>query len=262
MPTKPKALLLFAATSALSLSLVILAASTLKTSTFSIAESSSGYVTFSSSVLKTIALEDIKLKGDSEPADKKFRLPLGNEKYIEGAIVFNDCDYQYTGATLGDFFGVNNTDTKANAYNFNILFSMENTERIEVNYSLRSGTNDGSVYSYFEIKHSNKIGGNTFYEDLKTNYDKVKEKKSQSGDFYNGNHLGFASELDGSSTPVEGGIYSKTSSGSCEQTNHTIAAFQCTYRVEDGEPADQYFVQVGQKIEFVINSLEIEYRCN
>ena len=261
MPTKPKALLLFAATSALSLSLVILAASTLKTSTFSIAESIGGDVTFSSSDLKTIALEDIKLKGDSKPADKKFRLPLGNGKYIEGAIVFNDCGYQYTGATLGDFFGINNTDTIANAYNFNILFSMENTERITVNYSLRSGTNDGSVCSYFEMKYSNEFGGDGFYEGLETHYNRVKEKHSQSSSLYTGEYSGLPLTLDGSSTKV-GDIYSKTHVGACEQPGYKIAAFQCTYEVEDNEPADKYFVQAGQKIEFAINSLEIKYRCN
>ena len=111
-------------------------------------------------------------------SDKKFSIDVGNGKTIEGAIIFRDCGYQYVGETLLDAFGIKNTSDSDNAYNFNILFSMDKLLRFDVNYTISS-----SDYNWLE--HQIKFGDldNTdFYNNLgNIDYDWITERAGGGG---------------------------------------------------------------------------------
>ena len=262
MNTKSKSLLLFAGISALSLSVAAVAINASKAKPLTIVKSgNSKSVTFTSSQLKNVALEDIDL-GGSNGLDKKFRLPLENGNYIDGAIVFRDCGHQYTGSKLGDFFGIDNPiSAEANAYNFQILFSFESTVSLKVDFTEVASSNDGSVKSYFQIKYVDKEYVD-FYDFIEDNYSKITEVvNSFDASFYTGYYQETILKLDNESSEHAGGGYSKTENDfHFSQSGATVAALQCTYA--SGEPWNQYYVQKNSWIKFGLDSLSFEYNCN
>ena len=57
---------------------------------------------------------------EADEYDKRFSIALDGGKYIDGVLLFRDCGYQYTGNSLGEYFGMNSGGESANSYNFNI----------------------------------------------------------------------------------------------------------------------------------------------
>ena len=98
-------------------------------------------------------------------SDKKFTIEVGNDKYIQGAIIFRDCNYQYVGENLLDVFGIKNTSGDDQAYNFNILFYLDNLTRFDLSYTAHS-----TVYSWIEheikFARDDKLTGNDLYSSL------------------------------------------------------------------------------------------------
>ena len=98
-------------------------------------------------------------------SDKKFTIDVGNDKYIQGAIIFRDCDYQYVGENLLDVFGIKNTSDGDQAYNFNILFYLDNLTRFDLSYTAHS-----TVYSWIEheikFARDDKLTGDDLYSSL------------------------------------------------------------------------------------------------
>lgn len=253
MKNRSKALLLFSGVAALSV--VAVALSTNSTLNFNDVRATSSPVNLNSAALKTIALEDIDLKGVEGEYDKKFRIPLADNKYIDGAIVFQDCGSQFTGATLGDAFGIDNTaSSTANAYNFQILFSLDNTSSISVDMTENASTGDGSVYTLFQLKYGN-FGGADFYDNIKNNYDKVTCTQSSSGNYYD---VATAKYL-----KLDEGTRDNFTNHSLSQTDRTVVALQVTYGVSDesGVHGIDYWVQPYQWINFTLDNLTISYTC-
>lgn len=111
-----------------------------------------------------------------DESDKKFTIDVGNGKYIEGAIIFRDCSYQYVGNNLLDAFGIKNTSNTSQAYNFNILFYFDKLKRFDVNYTAHS-----TVYNWidYEIKFArdDKLTEEDFYSSLdKVPYKQIYER--------------------------------------------------------------------------------------
>ena len=111
-----------------------------------------------------------------DESDKKFTIDVGNGKYIEGAIIFRDCSYQYVGNNLLDAFGIKNTSNTSQAYNFNILFYFDKLTRFDVNYTAHA-----TVYNWidYEIKFArdDKLSEDDFYSSLdKVPYKQIYER--------------------------------------------------------------------------------------
>ena len=117
-----------------------------------------------SEMLANTVLEDFDL-GKENP-DKKFRISLPHGRYIDGALLFNDCSHQYVGSTLGDTFGIyaNNGRTSGDAYNFNVLFSIESTTGLSVNFVAETNQADANQQFVVRIKYATVTGD--FYEAL------------------------------------------------------------------------------------------------
>lgn len=206
--------------------------------------------TITSADLTQVKLENYEF--DKGIYDKKFRIPLDNGAYIDGAVIFNDCGHQFVGSTLGDAFGIDNTYDEApkNAYNFNILFSFEHVTSIGVDL------------------RANVIGNSTNTEEKGLTWLKY---ASIEGEFYEvlRDRVTYANLVN---NPRDGNFYSKASydvhalpmstdkeaeaNVSCISTGFNIAAFQFTYF--DWE----HYVTPGFTISAFINSLSFTYRCN
>ena len=90
--------------------------------------------TLTSEMLSTLKLEDYDL-GHQNGVDRKFSFDLEEGKTVKGALVFRDCDHQYCGDTLGDAFGiVSEGRTQYDAFDFNIIFSLDQLEGLSVSY--------------------------------------------------------------------------------------------------------------------------------
>ena len=212
-----------------------------------------GSISLDSEALKGIALEDINLNPDKAD-DKKFRIPLGEGKYIDGAIVFQDCGLQYTGDTLGDFFGIDNSSSpSANAYNFQILFSLEHTSSFSFSVNEKASIGDSSIYTLFQVKYG-AFGGDDFYNNIRLNYGNVVETASNSKGCYN--------STDFSTNYITMNSTDKNLSNYFDSSNYNVVGLQVKYGDMDGHGPTEYFVQPGQWIKFALTNLTIGYSCN
>ena len=251
MQQKHKALLLFASVGALTVGVIALTGTHKNESTAIFA--GTGSISLDSEALKGIALEDINLNPDKAD-DKKFRIPLGEGKYIDGAIVFQDCGLQYTGDTLGDFFGIDNSSSpSANAYNFQILFSLEHTSSFSFSINEKTSIGDSSIYTLFQVKYG-VFGGDDFYNNIRLNYDNVVKTASISNGCYD--------SIDFSTNYVTMDSTDKNLSNYLDSSNYNVVGLQVKYGDKDGHDATEYFVQPGQWIKFALTNLTIGYSCN
>ena len=209
-------------------------------------------LTLNNDQLKQIELKDINLKGQGQADDKAFRIELGGPRYIDGAILFRDCGHQFTGNTLGDPFGIDNRDTgSTNAYNFNIVFSLERTDRLSVDMTETSLTSDKTVFTRFEIKYA-LAGGNDFYNDIRNDYNRFINKGGITGGIYSP-YVGRQVEMDANEVSFDDFSYSGV--------GYRVVVLQCTYVVQDGQPYDKYYVQPGNLITFMFKKISIGYHC-
>ena len=150
-------------TASIACATLTLTAATMGNNAHSITGVSAGlkYMEITSEMLAATELRDIEIW--SGKTDKAFTIELEGGKYVLGAVIFSDCAYQFCGETLGDAFGINNTDSKANAYNFNILFSFQDTSRAKFYVDVGSTAvgNDYVCYSKF-----GDCDGANFYANL------------------------------------------------------------------------------------------------
>lgn len=212
-----------------------------------------------SAAIKSVELSNEQLKNvtlvdhvfQEGKTDKIFRIPLDNGAYIDGAILFNDCSYQYTGTTLGEAFGLHNTDDKPNSYNFNILFSFERISEMRVNADVTSYLVDPNGYerTLMMAKYA-QIDGD-FYDALSsTDYSQLVGPAGSSSFYKNGSQ-----DFNTSTCTLDA---SKKEQGVSYQPHTSplnVAAFQFTYA--DGNPIDN-----GNEITCTIKSLFFEYYCN
>ena len=137
--------------------------------------------------LQSVLLSNYDLK--DKTGDKKFTIELDDGKYIEGAILMQNCQHQSTGATLGDYLTLDNSaQTGPNNASFNIFLNVHGIKHIsftwdvsfdalpeEVDLGLRSniktsdkGANglyaalENEAYSYEHLIAAS-VGGSPFY---------------------------------------------------------------------------------------------------
>ena len=208
--------------------------------------------TITSADLKNTPFEDYEIVEGKH--DKKFRISLPDDKYINGCIVFRDCGHQFVGSTLGDAFGIDNTYSGApkNAYNFNILFSFEHVTKITVDFRAIVSGSGGDEHSQLELKYASLSG--EFYQGLinLNNYNSLTLSTKMSGTFYNRTK---EHRLVDPFTPSQGGL-ADSQTLNLPDTNYNIAAMQFTYS------SSSNYVNPGNKISFILNSLSFNYTCN
>ena len=100
-----------------------------------------------------------------DESDKKFTIDVGNGKYIEGAIIFRDCGYQYVGNNLLDAFGIKNTSDTSQAYNFNILFYLDKLTRFDIAYTVYSDVFN-NIDQQIKFSKDEKLTEDDFYSSL------------------------------------------------------------------------------------------------
>ena len=195
--------------------------------------------TITAEKLAATPLSDLEIQSGKH--DKKFTIALDDGKYIKGAVIFGDCGYQFTGSTLGDAFGINNTDTKANAYNFNILFSFEYTQNATFNLSLESNQ-VGACFKCI-VKYA-ECDGEDFYGALaKKNYSNIVGDPGNA--MYYGEY-GYAYDTYGAEA-VERSV-------NLPKEDTTLAVLQFTHRNGD-------YIAAGNYARCTIQSIVFNYSC-
>lgn len=179
--------------------------------------------------------------------DKIFRIPLDNGAYIDGAILFNDCDYQRTGATLGDAFGLHNPGPDSGTYNFNVFFSFQNVTDISVSADICSDHTGGTEKTLMMAKFA-RIDGN-FHDVLGATEYSTLVSRAGSGVFYD------ASDYNTSAATLSAAHTSQSVYCERRDSNPNLAVFQFTY-------AEGYPIDNGNEITCAITNLSFSYYCN
>ena len=202
-------------------------------------------ITLDNDTLKTVALED--WEHTAGKADKKFTIPLANDCFILGAIIFNDCGLQSTGSSLGDPFGIDNSGSEdANAYNFNVLFSFEGNVGMKATFDVTSNSNNSSEEYCVQLKYAN-LDGADFYNNLKTiSYNNLVKIPSSGGFYDNGSYK---------NTHKAVNMLSLTDSIEYSASGFNLMGFQFTYY-------ESKFIQAGHKLSCMFKELKFTYTCN
>ena len=112
-------------------------------------------VSINSETLANAVFVDRQMKNGDEY--KAFQIPLGNGKYISGALLYEDLSYVYLGDNLGSTFGrnkPNDEDTDKNSFCFAFLFRFQNRVS-SMNVSYEHSINNVNGY---QIPHNKQIG--------------------------------------------------------------------------------------------------------
>ncbi len=117
--------------------------------------------------------------------DQEFRIPLTEERFIDGGLIFTDCRFLIAADNLGGKFTLDNTqdpEEKSNSYNFNFLLSVKGVKEVSLTYTV-------TINQFFsdEINVRDKVRNgvdnyNNFYDDITSRYDAL---KSDNNSFYN-----------------------------------------------------------------------------
>lgn len=189
-----------------------------------------------------------------DESDKKFTIDVGNGKYIEGAIIFRDCGYQYVGNNLLDAFGIKNTSDTSQAYNFNILFYFDKLSRFDVAY-----TTHATVFNWidYEIKFArdDKLTDDDFYSSLdKVPYKQIYEHSGGNygdtlfpgGNTAAGNYYTIKQYVDSEDTVYRTSYWALT-----EGTSKLVGLNFTKY--------DNYLIESGGELDFKLTSLQFYY---
>ncbi len=117
---------------------------------------------------------------------RKFKYEMSGGKFIEGAILFGDCEYQFVGNNLSEPFGIDNQSKGNKNADFHIFFSVHGLTRAEFYYTaqLDKALEYGSIGSQEKIKFTDK-SGNGLYEELATQtYSSITSTEAGETNFY------------------------------------------------------------------------------
>ena len=214
-------------------------------------------VTIDDEMLENTILEDYQHPNKQYNVgeyDKRFTISLGGNKIIQGAILFRDCGYQFTGNTLGDAFGINNTDNKDNAYNFNLIFSFENVTSMSINYSAYSTTYN---YIFHQIKYS-YLNGEDFYSSLNSaSYADLVARADPSELYVYDSFATYEIKKDVSDPPIPDTLdqsFFYTLDASDAHMNMVAFNLNCG--------TSGSLIAANNSLEFTIKSLSFTYSCN
>ena len=228
-----------AVASSIAMALTVIASQHLSNKVIS-AKATTNELTIDNAKASTAVLEDWVHSNDRP--DKKFRIELDSEHYIDGLFLFNDCQYQSVGATLGDGFVIDNTGKgNANAYNFNICLAVTGVKTISFVFDYTS-----NVDAWSTTNSRAKVRATT----PTPPYDIETYAKSQT---YQG--------------LVNGGSYTSTNQDSFSSTSfHTTGSFvKDSYTFGNGYTFLNLCVEgdviPGARVEFSINQISLTYTC-
>lgn len=213
---------------------------------FSQAKASTGSVTLNTKEkLQAVTFSELDLGAGSK--DKQFQISLGNDKYINGALIFSDCGNQFVGDDLSDSFGldVSKLSRDDNAFNFNFLFSFEkNVTVAEIHFTVVDTTGAGTRYAN-RLRYSSGIESDSseFYTTLRNNLSKI---TSNNDSFFNGEFAAHENTL--SSTKTYDSLYREKGS----YNNNTI--IDLNFNSRD-------YVPRGDIVTIQITSISFTYEC-
>ena len=190
-----------------------------------------------------------------DEADKKFSIDVGNGKHIDGAIIFRDCSYQYVGDNLLDVFGIKNTSDESQAYNFNILFYLDNLTRFDIGYTAHS-----TVFNWIEheikFARDDKLTGDDLYSSLaNVPYKQIVERAGGSygntlfpgGDKAKANYYTINQYIDDPDTK-DRAFYHALNEGTSK-----LVGFNITYN-------DDWLIESRGELDFKINLIQLFYK--
>ena len=209
-------------------------------------------------MLQNTVLEDWDIKKNGL-IDKKFRIQLPKGKYIDGAIIFNDVSGQTCGPTLADALMHDNTQgTETKPYNFNVLFSLENTVKLVTNFKMKCNRADSGECLYFQTKfalYSEDHDRTKFYEEIEDNYTYTAVTSTcnaEGSNYYYGDSSAYTSDWSNidaveKDISVEWDVYRSL----------RVAAIQFTSRYSGGN-----IVHAGDWLSCTLTSLSLTYECD
>ena len=199
-----------------------------------------------SAIASTISLSNWSHSGkdyEGGASDRQFRYELGNEKYIDGLLLFNDCGHQSVGATLGDSFVLDNTEQGSyNAFNFNIILAVKGITSARATFVYTATESNWSPLTDSRIKIKYDYTSTPY--DLKTVIDNKSYGAVTLTGGYSGHHV---TSFSNSTFSTAGTFQSNVSSFG---SGINLISFAV-----DGE------VKPGVKLEISLSSLELSYTC-
>ena len=222
-------------------------------------EASTKSITITSEQLAATALSDLEggqKDGNNAKGDQKFSIDLGGGKCIHGAVIFNDCGHQFIGNTLGEPFGIDNTDQAGkNAYNFNFFFSFDKAIAMTTHLTIETVGSGEVAELSTKFIYSTVGAGKDFLDRFKSGYDynTIKQLPDNARDYYSTTQGHYAANpRDLTTSPL-----SVSTDADTKQTDGTynVAAFQFTYNNDN-------MIKAGNKISCTLTSLSFTYACN
>lgn len=208
--------------------------------------------TLSKAIYEPFEVIDNRYDDPVTKPDKKFRIPLNDNQYILGAVIFNDCANQTIGNNLSRPMYMDNDlhGDQPNAFNFNIVFGFEHLTGVTLNYFFRIQDRNPSDFKpncelRFKNRHYEGNSDEDFYNDLTSaGYRDILYKNSgryYSDTPYTNISYGLNADYHLSFTPAA--------------TDCNMLVIQLTYT----EAAD--FLKVGQILMFQIESITFNFEC-
>lgn len=208
--------------------------------------------TLSKAIYEPFEVPDNRYDEPVAKPDKKFKIPLNDDQYILGAVIFNDCANQTIGNDLSKPMYMDNYlhGDQPNAFNFNIVFGFEHLRDVTLNYFFRiEDTNSSGFKPKCELRFKNRdyegYSDEDFYNDLTTaGYHDILYKNS--GRYY-------------SDTPYTSVSYSLNAD---YHLSYTPASTDCNMLVIQLTYTDATdFLKVGQILMFQIESITFNFEC-
>ncbi|MBE6134575.1 MAG: hypothetical protein E7179_01015 [Erysipelotrichaceae bacterium] len=190
--------------------------------------------------------EDYTFGGKTD--SKAFTYQMEDGKYMEGAILYGDCDHQSVGATLSQSFVLDNSDQGgANHADFHIFFSAQ-------------GITSASFSFDVELDKAPEVGQNIH----------VQASLKSSTLFSNGLYSGLSGEASYSNITQGSGAFYNAGSGSRDfyLTNASKKLEDCSKEITDIKSANAVAFQVnafnipaGRTLTITLKSVTIKYTC-
>ncbi len=196
--------------------------------------------TITSDMLAATALETYTWTfkdNQTKAGEGKFRIELDDDKYIDGAVLYQDCAHQTLSSNLGGTFSLDNSEqSSANNLNFHFFFSVFGIKKIQTTFQC-SITGSGTQSCIFRTKYLPENSITDFFKDRS-----------------------YSTCVSNDSDKVYSAYYDFSLSGS--ETTHNPPS--CDYDTKANLFAIQFHsegVPSGAKASFALTQLKLTYTC-
>lgn len=200
--------------------------------------------TLNPSDLQQCTFESYTFNGKTN--SRKFKYEMSGGKFIEGAILFGDCEYQFVGNNLSEPFGIDNTSKGNQNSNFHIFFNVHGLTRAEFYYTaqLLTPLDYGSIGPQEKIKFTDKCGSGL--------YEELKDKKYS--DITNNENTGFYKQI------VNGGGMNITDTEVHSDSIKRPKEVDVTLNAVVFQ-LSAYTIPMGKKLAFSLTKVVLNYTC-